>query len=82
MFGVALGNFCIGPITDKRGRKLAYFALIPAIIGLNALGTFCYSVSSFFAFRFAAGILAGAEGVVNFVYGQEKFLFFINYIFL
>ena len=73
MFGVALGNFCIGPITDKRGRKWAFFALIPAIVALQVAGTFCYSVETFYAFRFFAGILAGAEGVVNFVYGQETF---------
>ena len=35
MFGVALGNILIGPVTDKKGRKIAYFGLIPAIVALQ-----------------------------------------------
>jgi len=71
MFGVALGNILIGPVTDKKGRKTAYFALIPAIVALQVLGTFSYSAYSFFLFRFMSGVMTGAEGVVSFVYGQE-----------
>ena len=35
MFGVMFGNIIIGIITDKKGRKNAYFTLIPLIIGLQ-----------------------------------------------
>lgn len=35
MFGVMFGNIMIGVISDKKGRKVAYFLLIPIIIGLQ-----------------------------------------------
>ena len=37
----------------------------------QVVGTFCYSTNSFFLFRLLSGIVAGAAGVVCFVYGQE-----------
>jgi hypothetical protein len=35
MFGVLLGNLAIGVISDLKGRKKAYFVLIPIIIGIQ-----------------------------------------------